>query len=843
RTSVGRILVFEENDLVETMVLTKCAMEGLIDRTDIPHGSLDVLAQTLIGMALERRWDVDEAYELVRRSYPYRELDREEFLEVLNFVAGRHSYTDSGIYGKVWYDPEEGVFGARRGTRMIYFMNIGTIPQEVSYRVLLEYGMPLGELSEKFVERLQPGDIFLLGGKTYELTSVRGNRVYVRDAHGRKPTIPSWTGEMLPRTFDLSVEVGRFRERLSRMILEGVDEGEIERYLMEEFHTDHGSARSVILYFRQQMRMIERVPTHRRIVIEGYIDDAGRTNVLFHAPFGRRVNDALARAYAFRLSEEHRENVKVSLTDDSFMLILSTKVPLEDIPGLVPSADLEVLLRRAVRRTELFKQRFRHTGARAMMILRNFRGHEISVKKQQLRSQGLLDALHRAENFPVIAETYNEILHDVMDLNNARAVLEGIESGEIEMVVVGYADTPSPFGHSVVLAGMSDIVLMEDRSALLRQLHRRVISRVLGREEAMFDDDVVEAHYRSKRPSVVEKSDIVEVLRTVGAMEVFRERGEHLLAYTDLPRETVLELARELAVEGAIASVWVRGPLWCAAEELPLYASIYASGRVPEGAMDRFLDGKASKDDVRALEEAYLLGRTFDGDGKTVHVPREVPPWTGEDAVEHLVIRFLESGGPSNLEEVAHALRLEDARVDASLEELERRGIVRSGTFVASKASPQYILTRDLISIERGGQEPVFDERVISDTVTAIMLREVDSIEEYFDVYGFAMSVRSLALRVRGFDFERWLEMLEEGNVLQGRFVGGQVSYVRARDAPLFAAAYRRSDLSEAEMTVLRAIEDNPGVTRSELVSMLPFEREEMMDIIARLDHELHVHR
>ncbi len=842
-TSVGRIVVFEENDLVETMVLTKCAMDNTIDRTNFLFGSLDVLAQALIGMSLERKWEVDEALELVRRSYPYRDIDRDRFIDVLNFAAGRHSYEDSGIYGKIWYDPDERVFGARRGTRMIYFMNIGTIPQEISYRVFLEYGMPLGDLAEKFVERLRTGDIFLLGGKTYELTSVRGNRVYVKDAHGKKPTVPSWSGEMLPRTFDLSVEVGKFRNRLTEMILADTPDEEMEGLLMEEYHTDLGAAKTVISYFRQQIGSVEAVPTNSRVLVEGFEDEKGRVNVVFHFPFGRRVNDALSRAYAFELSRQYKKNVKVSLTDDNFMLTLPKRIELDDLRGMVSSKDLGTVLRKAIRQTELFKQRFRHTGARSMMILRNFKGHEISVKKQQLRSQRLLEALHKADNFPVLDETYNEILHDVMDLDNAAEVLEGIESGEISFDVLGYTDSPSPFGHSVVLAGKSDIVLMEDRSALLRELHRKVLSKVLGEGEAALPEKNVDVHYRSKRPAVVDKEDILAALKAFGAMTVFRERGENIMDFTELPREEVLEWAAELVDDGLISSAWIKGLKWVPTDRLELYASVYAKRIDGDKLLEKFEKGKASSDDIKLLEEAYLVTRGFTEDGSVVYAPSDIAVRQVEGAVQDLCTKYLEFHGPSVLEEISFALSLEEQLVDTTLEDLERSGLVRSGFFIGTKAPRQYILTRDLISIERGGEEPVFGAQAISDFVTEIMLTEVDTIEEYFERYRFATGVRSIALRVRDFDFDRWIELLAEGRIIQGRFVGGQVSYVLAEDAPIYIGTYRREELNEVEMDVLRIINENPGSSRSEVAEYLDLERWEVMDIITRLDYNLYIHR
>src|SRR2546425_1531180 len=150
------------------------------------------------------------------------------------------------------------------------------------------------------------------------------------------------------------------------------------------------------------------------------------------------------------------------------MLTIPKRIELEGIEKLVTAENLEDQLRRAVRTTELFKQRFRHCATRAFMILRNYKGREVSIGRQQMRSQRVLDWLHEIEDFPVIRETYNEILNEVMDLSHARQVLQEIESGVLPVAYSDFAPLPSPFAHNVVLVGMSDIVLMEDRTGLLR---------------------------------------------------------------------------------------------------------------------------------------------------------------------------------------------------------------------------------------------------------------------------------------------------------------------------------------------------------------------------------------
>lgn len=161
-TSKGRILVFEKDDLVECAVLCRAAHDKHIDRVSISENCLDVLSQSVVGMSLEKRWEVDEALELVRRSYCFRNLKKETFLEVLRYLGSKDAF--EGVYPKIWYDEEENIFGRRSGSRMIYFLNLGTIPEEANYKVFTEKGGMIGDLSEKFVERLSSGDVFVLGG-------------------------------------------------------------------------------------------------------------------------------------------------------------------------------------------------------------------------------------------------------------------------------------------------------------------------------------------------------------------------------------------------------------------------------------------------------------------------------------------------------------------------------------------------------------------------------------------------------------------------------------------------------------------------------------------------------
>ena len=251
--SKGRLVVFDPDDLLECAVLVKSAYEGQIDRVSIPERATDVLAQSIIGMSLDRKWDSDEMYSLVTSAYPYRDLSKNEFLDVLDFLGG-DSLENHGVYPKIWYDKNEKEIGIKRGSRQIYNMNIGTIPQEINYTVVLEgRGAQLGNLSEKFVENLSKNDIFVLGGRTYQFIESNRSTVVVKDGLGRKPTVPSWSGEMLPRSFDLSESVGKFRAEVEKRL--ELKEEEIIQWLEDDIRLDKGAEKTILSHLDEQNKI------------------------------------------------------------------------------------------------------------------------------------------------------------------------------------------------------------------------------------------------------------------------------------------------------------------------------------------------------------------------------------------------------------------------------------------------------------------------------------------------------------------------------------------------------------------------------------------------------------
>ncbi len=484
-TSKGRLICMDRDDLVECAVMVKEAYRGRLDKIQIPRNALDVLAQHVMGMAIEKKWTVDEALRLIRRSYCYRNLSREDFINLLRYLSGGYSKLESyKVYGKIWFDPEDGVFG-RRGkyARVIYSLNVGTIPDEVAIKVFTLSGRYVGNIEEEFLERLMPGDRFVLGGKVYEFVKARGIKAYVRPAFDSKPTVPSWFSEMLPLSYDLAVEIGKFRRKMFRMLKQGRDRDYIVKYIMRNCRTDLNAANSIYEYFLEEYLFLKSMgikdyPSDKVLLIENYVDEYGRHYVVFHSLHGRRTNDALSRAYAYVASRKVGRNVGIAVTDHGFALIFPPNVKPKINLSDVTSDNIDSILREAVKNTELMQRRFRHVAVRSLMILRNYKGHEIKVSKQQLSARTLLQVCLNIPDFPVVKETFREILEDFMDIRHAKEVLRRIERGDIKVVVLPENDVPSPFSHNIVLLGLSDVVLMEDKRLVLERLHEIIMARI-----------------------------------------------------------------------------------------------------------------------------------------------------------------------------------------------------------------------------------------------------------------------------------------------------------------------------------------------------------------------------
>ena len=476
----GRFVVLDKDDLVECAVMLKQIKERNIDRVKIPKNCLDVLAQQVYAMAIIKIWDVEEMLKVIKQSYCYASLSKEDFFSIISYLSGEYGLENSHVYAKIWYDQESKQIGKRgKLARVIYMTNIGTIPEESFINVVLAPSgeQRIGVIDEGFLGRLKKGDVFVLGGNRYMYLYSRGMKAYVKGSVNLPPTIPSWFSEMLPLSFDLANEINRFRKLIAEKIRAKKSAQEVKEFIMKWCYLGEREADEIYDYLLKQEKYIG-IPNEKEIIIEEYRGE--KKIFIFHSLYGRRVNDALSRALGFCVARLNARDIEIGINDNGFFFS-GEKVDSEKIKkaiNFLNSKNIEEVLKEAVDKTEILGRRFRHCAARALMILRSYKGRQKSVGKQQVSSHFLISNVRKiSHEFPILREARREVLEDLMDIDNARVVLEWIKEGKVKIRFVE-TDIPSPFSLNLVMQGYSDLIKIEDKIEFLKRMYKAIEGKI-----------------------------------------------------------------------------------------------------------------------------------------------------------------------------------------------------------------------------------------------------------------------------------------------------------------------------------------------------------------------------
>ncbi len=497
QTVEGRVIALDRDELVECAVMLRKAEDGFVDRVFVPENAHDVAAQHVYGMAIAAVRREADVLATLRRAYPYRNYSDDDWERLLRYLtADYEGLEEKNVYAKVWRDtndPPDGehhyedfpvgepLLGKRgRLARVIYMTNLGTIPDSFTCEVRTRQGEEwVGTLDEDYLDTLEKGDVFVLGGERFAYRYRRGSKVYV-DRTSKEATVPSWFSERLPLSYDLGREIGSFQAEL----LDRLDAGgpPAVREWLREFPVDENAVRAITRLFDEQRRYAgaDSVATDRRFVVEETLDrETYRRHFYVHSTFGRRFNDGLSRLVAARCANRSNANVQIAVADNGFSLSmpLNRKV---DVAGALAELDPETVredLRDALAETDLLKRYFRINATRALMILKRYKGYEKSAAQQQVSAEMLLSFADDLEEFAVMEETYREIVEDKLNVAAVEDALAALETGDFE-VVTKRVDSPTPraFGLATLLA--SDVVLAEDESAVLREFHERVMESI-----------------------------------------------------------------------------------------------------------------------------------------------------------------------------------------------------------------------------------------------------------------------------------------------------------------------------------------------------------------------------
>jgi ATP-dependent Lhr-like helicase len=491
--STGKIFPKYRGDLVEAAVVVERMRAGAIEETRIPRNPLDVLAQQLVAICAHDTWTVADLHALVTRADNFRDLSREQLEGVLDMLSGRYPSDEfSDLKPRIVWDRQTDQVTSRNDARVVAITSGGTIPDRGLYGVFLpdadgRGGRRVGELDEEMVYESRVGETFVLGASTWRIEEIRPDRVVVTPAPGEPGKMPFWHGDALGRPVELGRAIGAFLREL-----EPLETDAAVARLRDAHALDELAASNVVRYLADQRAATGVLPTDRVLVIERFRDELGDWRVAVLTPFGGRVHAPWAMAIETRLRERYSVDTQTMWTDDGIAVRLPEGVEGEGVSAveialLFEPDEIEEVLTSALGGSALFAARFRENAARALLLPRRRPGQRTPLWMQRQRSADLLAVASAYGSFPIILETYREVLRDVFDVPALEEVLGGIRSRTIRTVSVE-TRSASPFASSLLFDYVGNFMYegdapLAERRAQALALDRELLADLLGAEE------------------------------------------------------------------------------------------------------------------------------------------------------------------------------------------------------------------------------------------------------------------------------------------------------------------------------------------------------------------------
>jgi ATP-dependent helicase Lhr and Lhr-like helicase len=472
RTGVPRGILYPttRDELVECVALLAAVRRGRLDALEPPEQPLDILAQQIVAEVAARGdegVDENELFKLLIRAWPYRQLTRDVFDEIVELVS---TGIETGRGQRMAYlhrDRVNGRLRGRRGARLASLTSGGAIPETGDYRVLMEPGdVFVGTVNEDFAIESMQGDVFLLGTHPWQVVKVTNGVMRVRDAAGKHPTVPFWLGEAPGRTDELSDEVSRLRSAVAEELDAGGRAGAIE--LVEKgSDVDVVAAALVVDYLAAGRAALGGVlPTCNDIVFERFFDETGGMQLIVHSPLGARINRALGLGLRKKFCLTFDFELQAAASNDAVLLSLGPQhsFPLEDVPAFLRSHNVQDAVSQAVLRSPMFTARWRWNLNRSLAVLRRKGGKLNPFNIQRMESDDLMAAVFPSlaacqdnapagpieiPDHPLVRETLHDCLTEAMDIDGLKALVRRFEEDTVRLYFVDTVE-PSVLAHEIL---------------------------------------------------------------------------------------------------------------------------------------------------------------------------------------------------------------------------------------------------------------------------------------------------------------------------------------------------------------------------------------------------------
>lgn len=399
-------------ELIEYAAARQAIARGEIESRPPPVGSLDVLAQHAVTLALGGGFEADELYREVRGTHAYAALDAATWRAVLDFIVqGGRALAKYPDYQRVVRD-DDGRYRVRdRRVAFRHRLSIGTITADGAVAVRYLRGGSLGSVEEGFLARLRRGDRFQFAGRTLELVRLEGMVAYVRRAKGGDGPVATWQGGRMPLSTQLASEVESLYSHPG----------------------PHPEMRAVEPLLRIQAQA-SALPDRGRLVAERIGSRRGMHLFLF--PFaGRAVHEGIAAMIALRWGRRQANTISYTVNDYGLMLTLAEPAALDDalLRQLLSPDNMADDLRDGVNLGEMARRQFREIARVAGLLTPSLPGQAARSLRQVQASSGLLyDVLRRYDpDHLLLAQAEREVFELQLEAPRLLAALHDCQRREL----------------------------------------------------------------------------------------------------------------------------------------------------------------------------------------------------------------------------------------------------------------------------------------------------------------------------------------------------------------------------------------------------------------------------
>lgn len=431
-------------ELVEAAALRAAINEGIIESRQPLMLCYDVLIQYLCTLAVGGGFNPDEICNEVKTSFCFREMTKDEWDRLLQYLTdGGPALQHYDDYKKTEFiDGKISIKNRRIALR--HRMNIGTIVSDAMMKVQIQHGGYIGIIEEWFISRLQPGDAFIIAGRTVELVTAKDMTALVKKSNSKKAIVPSWMGGRMSLTANLG------------------------HVLRETFNKAGSKSEHIemdcLLPLFQLQAAVSHIPLSNELLIE-QIEDKDGWHLLVYPFEGRQIHEALSAILAWRISRILPITFSIAMNDYGFELLSDKPIPVDDsnVNQLFSEENLIQDIQRSVNNTEMAMRRFRDIAVIGGLIAQGMPGEKKKARHLQASASLLFKVFCEFDPGNILLkQAFQEVLDQQMEEVRLRDALRRIQTGNI---ILTWPKQYSPLSFPIIADGLNRNNLSSEQMA------------------------------------------------------------------------------------------------------------------------------------------------------------------------------------------------------------------------------------------------------------------------------------------------------------------------------------------------------------------------------------------